>query len=199
MAYIGSKPANKPVLASDLDPTIITGQTALAAAPASTDEFLLSDAGVLKRIDSSLIGKGKILQVQTKILTTTTQQTSASTTTLITSDDFTLSSTDNYVLAVLAFNFDLQGYSATTTPTAFLTLTDTDGTIKAKQQVKDRIAVNSEGHDGSGCMIAYFQEGSVSSRKVYVKYGSDGSGQLRIYGNSSFTNATRLMILEIAA
>ena len=37
MSYIGSKPANKPVVASDLDPTIITGQTALAAAPASTD------------------------------------------------------------------------------------------------------------------------------------------------------------------
>jgi hypothetical protein len=142
---------------------------------------------------------GKILQVQTKVLTTTVQQTAASTTTFITSDDFTLSSTNSYVLAVLAFNYDLQGYSATTTPTGFLTLTDTAGTIQAKQQVKDRIAVNSEGHDSSGCMIAYFQEGSVSSRKVYAKYGSDGSGQLRIYGNSSFTNATRLMIFEIGA
>ena len=56
MAYIGSKPANKPVVASDLDPTVITGQTALATSPASTDEFLISDAGVLKRLDASLIG-----------------------------------------------------------------------------------------------------------------------------------------------
>ena len=56
MAYIGSKPANKPVVASDLDPTVITGQTALAVAPADTDEFLISDAGVLKRLDASLIG-----------------------------------------------------------------------------------------------------------------------------------------------
>ena len=63
MAYIGSKPANKPVVASDLDPTVITGQTALATSPASTDEFLISDAGVLKRLDASLIGGGKILQV----------------------------------------------------------------------------------------------------------------------------------------
>ena len=63
MSYIGSKPANKPVVASDLDPTIITGQTALSAEPADTDEFLISDAGVLKRLDASLIGGGKIGQV----------------------------------------------------------------------------------------------------------------------------------------
>ena len=56
MAYIGSNPANKPVVASDIDPTVITGQTALAVAPAATDEFLISDAGTLKRLDASLIG-----------------------------------------------------------------------------------------------------------------------------------------------
>jgi len=55
LSYIGSKPANKPVVASDLDPTVITGQTALAVAPADTDEFLISDAGVLKRLDASLV------------------------------------------------------------------------------------------------------------------------------------------------
>ena len=56
MAYIGNKPANKAIVASDLDPAVITGQTALAVAPASTDEFLISDAGVLKRLDASFIG-----------------------------------------------------------------------------------------------------------------------------------------------
>jgi hypothetical protein len=30
LAYIGNKPANKAVVASDLDPAVITGQTALA-------------------------------------------------------------------------------------------------------------------------------------------------------------------------
>ena len=64
MAYIGNKPANKAVVASDLDPAVITGQTALAVAPADTDEFLISDAGTLKRIDASLVvGGGKINQV----------------------------------------------------------------------------------------------------------------------------------------
>ena len=56
MAYIGNKPANKAIVASDLDPAVITGQTALTDSPASTDEFLISDAGTLKRLDASLIG-----------------------------------------------------------------------------------------------------------------------------------------------
>ena len=40
-----------------LDATALTGHTALAAAPASTDEFLISDGGVLKRIDASYVGE----------------------------------------------------------------------------------------------------------------------------------------------
>ena len=56
MAYIGKIPAAAAITASDLDPAVITGQTELAVAPADTDEFLISDAGTLKRIDASLIG-----------------------------------------------------------------------------------------------------------------------------------------------
>ena len=55
MAYIGNKPANKAIVASDLDPAVITGQTALGAEPADTDEFIISDAGTLKRMDYSHI------------------------------------------------------------------------------------------------------------------------------------------------
>ena len=76
MAYIGNKPANKAVVASDLDPAVITGQTALAVTPADTDEFLISDAGVLKRLDASLIGGGKIAQAVTTTKTDTYSVTS---------------------------------------------------------------------------------------------------------------------------
>ena len=72
MAYIGSKPANKAVVASDLDPAVITGQTALAVAPADTDEFLISDAGTLKRIDASLVGGGGITEADNWRLTANT-------------------------------------------------------------------------------------------------------------------------------
>ena len=46
------------VTAAKLNADIISGTTALAAEPADTDEFLVSDAGVLKRIDYSLIKGG---------------------------------------------------------------------------------------------------------------------------------------------
>jgi len=78
LAYIGNKPANKAVVASDLDPAVITGQTALAVAPADTDEFLISDSGTLKRLDASLIGGGKLLQ--TSLTTASTEQTVATAT-----------------------------------------------------------------------------------------------------------------------
>ena len=52
------------VTAAKINDDIISGTTALTSAPADTDEFLVSDAGTLKRIDYSLIkGSGKILQV----------------------------------------------------------------------------------------------------------------------------------------
>ena len=43
------------VVPASLASNIISGQTELAAAPADTDEFLISDAGTIKRIDYSLI------------------------------------------------------------------------------------------------------------------------------------------------
>jgi hypothetical protein len=46
------------VTAAKFNADVISGQTALATAPADTDEFLVSDAGVLKRIDYSLIKGG---------------------------------------------------------------------------------------------------------------------------------------------
>ena len=82
MSYIGSKPANKPVVASDLDPTVITGQTALGAEPADTDEFIISDAGTLKRMDYSHIKASSAL---TKISTTTISNAASSTLDVFTS------------------------------------------------------------------------------------------------------------------
>jgi hypothetical protein len=44
------------VTGAKLNADVISSQTELAVAPASTDELLISDAGVLKRIDASLVG-----------------------------------------------------------------------------------------------------------------------------------------------
>ncbi len=51
-------PSNDTVGAAQIKDDLISGTTALAAEPADTDEFLVSDAGVLKRIDYSLIKGG---------------------------------------------------------------------------------------------------------------------------------------------
>ena len=65
MAYIGKTPTAAALTASDitdgivsnakLAQDIISADTALGAEPADTDEFLVSDAGVLKRMDYSYI------------------------------------------------------------------------------------------------------------------------------------------------
>ena len=59
MAYIGKTPTPVPLTSSDIVNGIVTGeklnadvissQTALAVAPADTDELLISDAGTLKK------------------------------------------------------------------------------------------------------------------------------------------------------
>ena len=46
-----------------LDATAITGHTALAAEPADTDEFLISDAGTLKRIDAQYVAGGNLVKI----------------------------------------------------------------------------------------------------------------------------------------
>ena len=76
MAFIGKKPTDAPLTSSDVADGIITNaklaqdiisaETALTDAPADTDEFLISDAGTLKRIDSSLVGGGSLVHLQTQ-------------------------------------------------------------------------------------------------------------------------------------
>ncbi len=52
------------VTAAKINNDIISGSTELASEPADTDEFLVSDAGTLKRIDYSLIKGGGITMAQ---------------------------------------------------------------------------------------------------------------------------------------
>ena len=57
---------------SQIAAEMITGTTALTSAPADTDEFLISDAGVLKRIDYSLVKSGGLVHLQTTNITSGT-------------------------------------------------------------------------------------------------------------------------------
>jgi hypothetical protein len=61
-------PSDDSVGAAQIKNDLISGTTALSSAPDDTDEFLVSDAGTLKRIDYSLIKGGGAYE---KLLTTT--------------------------------------------------------------------------------------------------------------------------------
>ena len=84
------------VTGAKLNTDVISAQTALAAAPADTDEFLISDAGVLKRIDYSLIKGGGMWEF---ISTTTVSSAVAQV-------DFTTLSTDyvDFCVAISGFH-----------------------------------------------------------------------------------------------
>ena len=56
-------PSDATVTAAKLNNDIISGSTELASEPADTDEFLISDAGTLKRIDYSYIKGGGITEI----------------------------------------------------------------------------------------------------------------------------------------
>jgi hypothetical protein len=55
-------PATNSITAAMVGNDLISGKDALASEPADTDEFLVSDAGTLKRIDYSLIKGGGITE-----------------------------------------------------------------------------------------------------------------------------------------
>jgi len=88
-------PSDDSVGAAQIKNDLISGTTALTSAPDDTDEFLISDAGTIKRIDYSLI---KSTAGLTKLSTTTL----SSATTLITFDSSIITSThDAYYFTIL--------------------------------------------------------------------------------------------------
>ena len=72
------------VTAAKLNNDIISGTTALASEPDDTDEFLVSDAGTLKRIDYSLIKGGGITEADMWNKRDSDQSISGDTTTTVT-------------------------------------------------------------------------------------------------------------------
>ena len=70
-AVTADKIADDAVESEHLNDNVISGQTELAAEPADTDEFLVSDGGVLKRMDYSHIKAGAVT-VSQKATTTST-------------------------------------------------------------------------------------------------------------------------------
>jgi hypothetical protein len=156
LAYIGNKPANKAVVASDLDPAVITGQTALGATPADTDEFIISDAGTLKRMDYSHIKASSAL---TKISTTTISNAASSTL-----DVFT-STYRNYRIIGSGFT------PATDTANLIVELFEADDT-EAPNYYWSGIILDDNGSDGA----TRTQSGGTAENEFRIFDGADSGG-----------------------
>lgn len=112
MGFIGKQPTPSPLTASDIEDGIITnaklaqdiisGETALGAEPADTDEFLVSDAGTLKRMDYSYIkGGGRYTLISTATI--------SGGTTYIDMDDVISDTYKNYLLVVTGIDVNSDG------------------------------------------------------------------------------------------
>jgi hypothetical protein len=105
-------PATNSITAAMVGNDLISGKDALTSAPASTDEFLVSDAGVLKRIDASLVGKGKLLQIQNMSATGSTETSSGTFQDTHLTDTITCSATSSKVLIFTSFNHRVNNSNA---------------------------------------------------------------------------------------
>ena len=210
MTYIGSKPASKPVVASDLDPTVITGQTALAVAPADTDEFLISDAGTLKRLDASLIGGGKINQVVQAVKTDTFTCTSASFTDVTgITVNITPSATSSKILVMAS----LVGGAANEIHVHFKLLRGSTDILKGDAASNRIRATTSTGpirntSQSENFSIQYLDSPSSTSQQTYkIQMQNQGSSQTSYINrsgadvdNSTFSrNTSTITVMEVLA
>ena len=83
------------VTGAKLNTDVISAQTELASAPASTDELLVSDAGVLKRVDVSLVGGANTPAFEATLTADTTITSGVNTAVVFPSEDFDTASAYN--------------------------------------------------------------------------------------------------------
>jgi hypothetical protein len=199
LAYIGNKPANKAIVASDLDPAVITGQTALAVAPADTDEFLISDAGVLKRLDASLVGGGgKVLQVltatdQTKRTTTSTSFVTASNTLSV---DITPSATSSKVLIMISTVIGNDTEEAQAISTIYRGSTNLGNGNSGML-----VTYHFGGTTRQSASLIFLDSPSSTSQLTYQLYvrGTGGNTEINYDGGSGNGGKGSIIVMEIGA
>tara|TARA_R100000231_G_scaffold91098_1_gene68743 strand:+ start:49 stop:690 length:642 start_codon:yes stop_codon:yes gene_type:complete len=212
MAYIGQKPADKPLGASDitdgiisnskLAQDIISAETELATAPADTDEFLISDAGVLKRLDASLVGGGKVLQVVTATTTTAVTNTSGSSLSSGLTASITPASSSNKVLVMTSSSISTFGdgtSSSGRSAQVILYRGTTSGTnireiyVGINQLTTTTSVLNNPRNEVS-CIV--LDEPSTSSAQTYT-LAIAGSGACDITAQAD-SNRSNIVLMEIA-
>ncbi len=219
MAYIGKIPAAAALTADDISDgiisnaklaqDIISGDTALGATPADTDEFLVSDAGTLKRVDYSYIkGGGKVNQVVQTVDTTIRSATTTSMQTTNISVTITPSASTSKIM------LDFNGYVGFSTGLRafFQVYKDVGGAgasaISIPGSLDGMMVVGENDTATSSCVavqMRYLDSPSTTSQIVYTMYWNpNGGGAHTMYlgemkGGANNTCPTFFTATEILA
>jgi len=174
-AITEAKIADDAVESEHLNNNVISGQTALGATPADTDEFLVSDAGTIKRVDYSYLKGGTntpafyVYPTSNQSIANTTDVTIAfdtevyDTASAFTSNTFTVPSGQGGKYCIF-FSISRNNFSCT----RFTIKLDVAGTEKA-------IAENASGrnYDSAGLSVVLpLNAGDAVFLKVYQDSGS---------------------------
>ena len=185
-------PSDDTVGAAQIKNDLISGTTALASEPADTDEFLVSDAGTLKRIDYSLIkGGGKVLQVVEGTHATGVSTTSTSYVTTGLDVAITCSATSSKVLIICTFPGQQSGSDAPARFTIYKASADLDSTGNGFGITRANVA-----NIFASIAMTVVNSPSSTSELTYTAYMKVGSGT----GTSCTGNSPgRIIAMEIGA
>jgi len=204
-----AKLASTSVTAAKLNNDIISGTTALTSEPADTDEFLVSDAGTLKRIDYSLIKGGGITMAEqwrlSTILTCSTTDTDVDVTANLekvdTDSPGTIGSSMTESSGVFSFpstgvylilnNYMFYNGSSSSSYNGLITRVTTDNSSYS-YATENYVGVNSNYNNGSSAFI--FDVTNTSTDKVKFTYFVNSSVTLR---GSTSNNMTSFSFIRL--
>ena len=235
MAYIGKQPTPVPLTSSDitndiiteskivddaienehLNDNIISGQTALTSEPADTDEFLVSDAGTIKRIDYSLIKATGISNVQSFVISGSDLVTSGSgyiSSNIAANDQSSYSGIGSIVSQSSGtFSFSATGYylvmfnltaeftvSASQDTGTFEILATTDNSTYKQIARVHRNYDDPENLVDAVHLQAFVNVDNTSNVKVRFGYGAgNGHDGIQIYGSFSDYERTQMNFIRL--
>ncbi len=203
--YIGKKPTAAPLTSSDIasdiinsthiGDTAISGFDALATAPADTDEFLISDAGVLKRLDASLVGGGgKVLQVISA--TDSTQRTTTSTSFVTASNTLAANITPSATSSKVLILVNSTCYNSASGYTYYTIFRDSTN-VASNSSVNELTAqYGISGTNISPLSIKFLDSPNTTSQITYQAYMKvqNSTGYFNVNGNTG-----SIILMEIGA
>ena len=187
-------PSDDSVGAAQIKDDLISGTTALTSAPAATDEFLVSDAGTLKRVDASLVGRGKILQVVSSGAINAGITSTATSYTAVTSHslDITPSATSSKIFILVSFSA-----RSNSTVESHYTLYRDSTNLGAADGFITLHDDNDSSDNENQCTLQFLDSPSSTSALTYALYGKTDNGsnsfRVNVKGNDSV-----ITLMEVA-